>query len=93
MKKNKRTLLLLVLLILVAFFGLPVIKKNLGTEQKALIPDTSESSLTDQILTDIQNASLDVSVLQSPVFSYLRDFTLPLINLPIGRANPFAPIR
>ena len=47
----------------------------------------------ENLLAKIQNVSLDFSILDRPEFTYLKDITTPILTLPVGRANPFAPIK
>jgi hypothetical protein len=93
MKTNKRTLFLLVLLLLVGAVGYPMIKGNISSD--ILVDDNSPliSPATEKILSDVRNTELDASILNSSELSMLNDFTLPLINIPVGRENPFIPVR
>lgn len=45
------------------------------------------------LLEKVQSISLDFGILESSEFDYLRDETTPLLNLPVGRVNPFAPVK
>ena len=92
MKSNKRTIFLLILLLILGVVGYPIIMGN----KKAPMPEAAQPILSDEenlMLTDITNATLDVSVLSSSELLGLSDFSLPLPGFPVGRANPFAPIR
>lgn len=93
MKSNKRTIILLVLLGLVGAAGIPIIKGNLS---KTAEPISEAPFATDgviKVLEEIQNLELNIALLESPKFRHLYDFSLPLVNIPIGRVNPFAPFR
>lgn len=94
MKSNKRTLFLLILLLLVGAIGYPIIKGNIGSN--VLETNNSEPIISEQVnqmLSGVMNAKLDPGVLNSSKLLYLHDFTVPLLGFPIGRANPFAPIK
>ncbi|HEY4515569.1 MAG TPA: hypothetical protein VJH67_00040 [Candidatus Paceibacterota bacterium] len=92
MKKSKRTKILSILLIVVALSGLPMISKNLKTDEAVdsqFVESPELQEITD-VLLEMQSVSLDTTLLQSPEFSYLSDSTLSLPALPIGRENPFS---
>lgn len=89
MKTNNRTLYLLILLLLVGAAAYPIIKNLVGEKEEAeTTPIISEQA--NQMLSSVNNIKMDVLVLDSPELTYLVDFTLPLLNIPIGKANPFA---
>ena len=95
MKSNKRTLFLLIILILVGALSYPSIKSNFGIGESAneIVEPTIVTGKVDELLSQIQATKLDVSLLESPTFTYLNDFSLPFIDIPIGRLNPFASLR
>jgi len=89
---NKRTQLLLGVLVVcvIAWFY----TKNSGTEEIAQEGVEDNSALADQATVLLQRAEsikFDFSVLESKAFSSLINRNLPLLNLPVGRDNPFAP--
>lgn len=57
---------------------------------------TSQTSAQDQdflnLLLQIKNINLDTSIFQNSAFISLQDDTLPILDQPYGRPNPFAPI-
>lgn len=90
---NKRTIFLLILLLLVGALGYSIIY---GGEESTVLDTSEEPVISEQVnkmLNDITDAKLDTSVLSSPQLLELFDFSLPLIGVPIGRPNPFAGIK
>ena len=92
MQNNKRTKILLGILVLVALAGFPLIKNNLGLGEELLVAEVDTVGYEEvlAILNQVESIMLDTSVLRSPEFLYLSDLTAPLPNLPVGRENPFA---
>ena len=91
MKTNKRTLFLLLLLLLVGAVGYPIIKKNLGgdvTDTASSTPIISEK--VTKMLDEISSSDINAETLNNSELSYLIDFSLPLLNIPVGKPNPFA---
>ncbi|MEK7117398.1 MAG: hypothetical protein AAB861_01345 [Patescibacteria group bacterium] len=89
---NKRTIFLLILLLVVVVVGYPLIKNNVGSIEEE-VKEAIVSADMNRVLADIMSAKLDIGVLNSQVLLQLEDFTLPLPGLPIGRTNPFAPLK
>ena len=44
------------------------------------------------LLTDLKSIKIDRTFFEAPTLRTLYDFSVPLIDEPKGRANPFAPI-
>ncbi len=44
------------------------------------------------VLLQLRAVSLSGTIFSDPVFQSLRDFGSPIVQEPVGRANPFAPI-
>ena len=57
---------------------------------------TSQTSAQDQnflnLLLQIKNINIDTTLFQNSAFISLQDDTLPILDQPYGRPNPFAPI-
>jgi hypothetical protein len=87
--KSFRTLILLGLLIFVLGVSYPILSKSTdpttAEEQEAAVREA------ETLLAQVQAINLDFSVLQGNEFNHLKDITVPLLNLPVGRVNPFAP--
>jgi hypothetical protein len=98
MKNNKRTIVLLVILLAVSALGYPIIRGNKssgGEDSPAVHVEPGSDSASgyqsvSQLLNSVQSISLDAKIINNPDFRDLIDFTRPLINIPIGKANPFA---
>lgn len=88
---SKRTIFLIILLLIVGFIGYPIITSNTNPEDEAIISTPLTSPEVKMILENMSTVSLDASIALSPEFIYLTDITLPLANIPIGKQNPFAP--
>ena len=91
-KNNRNTLILLALLGLVLVISYPYL--NPKTEDTTVVENrlaAVEEAVT--LLNKVQAISLDFGVFESREFGYLNDLTLPLLNLPVGRSNPFAPTK
>jgi hypothetical protein len=92
MKSNKRTMFLLILLLLIGAVGYPILKGGDGPDLEAVKEPVIDAGVS-QMLNDLMGTKLDTSVLNGPELSGLTDFTLPLASLPVGRPNPFAPLK
>lgn len=44
------------------------------------------------LLQQLSSIQLDASLLQDPVFNSLESFRADLVQQPVGRSNPFAPV-
>lgn len=93
MKSNKRTIFLLLLLLLIGAVGYPILRSDPEEVSMSVTSEPVISEEVNKMLNDVLAAKLDVSVLNSSELLGLNDLTLPLIGVPIGRQNPFAPIR
>lgn len=86
--KNNRTAILSVILV-----GLLILA------YKTMFGGTSEDLLVDEniiagdrisaILTQIESINFDTSIMQNENFKSLKSIEIPLLNLPVGRKNPF----
>ncbi len=86
---NKRTMFLLgalVLCVAVWFFTRPS-----DTVDSVLVETAPVADSAIVILQKAQSIQFDFSVLNSQAFMSLVNRNLPLLNLPVGRDNPFAP--
>ena len=45
------------------------------------------------ILTDLQGVDFNFSVLQNGALTFLKNISMPALGLPVGRQNPFAPVK
>ena len=89
---NRNTLLLLGLLCLVLAVSYPFLAKK---QDDAAVVEERLSAVKDAVslLDKVQGISLDFGILKSPELTYLKDISTPLLNLPVGRANPFTPAK
>lgn len=91
MKSNRTTVILLLLLgiaLAAAYILLPKSDNtDTGAEQAAI------GAKAISTLNELQAVQLDFSVLTDPAFNYLKNIAAPDLNLPVGRSNPFAPVK
>jgi hypothetical protein len=89
---NRNTLILIGLLVLVLAIAYPLLK---GPSDTAVDPNQADpvGSEALSLLSQIQSIHMDFSVLQSREFLLLKDITQPLLSLPVGRTDPFAPTK
>ena len=89
---NRNTLILLILLVVALAISYPLLNKSedtsgVSSDQLASVQEA------ENILAKMQNVSIDFSFFDKPEFAYLKDISSPLLTLPVGRVNPFAPIK
>ena len=94
MNKNTRNIIILtILLAVLGYVSYPLFSKQ--SEETAVSGEDRLAAVEVAVtlLNKIQAISFDFGILESPEFQSLKDITTPLLNLPVGRANPFAPIK
>ncbi|MEK7066231.1 MAG: hypothetical protein AAB965_01495 [Patescibacteria group bacterium] len=101
MFKNNKIILLVLLAIIVAFFGYSyMFKKDSSSGSSDLSVDsnaeTSEQAIIGKDLmvaiSKLQSLTLDDTFFQDPTFVSLNDFSVPIADQDVGRVNPFSPI-
>ncbi len=91
-----KTLLIIVGVIVVVFFGFRMFSSDTPSEGltsepvAGVIPEEGGDLIT--LLLELKSITLDTSILQDPTFLTLQDFSVDIAPEPIGRPNPFAPI-
>jgi len=95
LKKNKNSLLVL-LLIIVCFVAYIFFFRDNGSLTNTSI-QTEEDILRSEVVTKLKNLEslnkIDNSILKDVVFVSLKDGSLPIVaESSVGRGNPFAPI-
>jgi hypothetical protein len=94
-KKNKKNIFLSIGLILVCFFayqlwaGAATSVSQLSSSGNS-ISDVGEETL--QILSELRTLTLDEDIFLDKAFLSLEDFSMDIMEQPIGRNNPFAEI-
>ena len=92
-KNNRNTLILLGLLVLVLAVSYPLLNKSSDTTDTTSTDQSAAVVEAQNTLAKMQGINIDFSIFDSSEFMHLIDITSPLLNLPVGRANPFAPIK
>ena len=89
-QKNKGTITLIAVAVVLLWVYVTFFRKipESFTQPTNLI---SQESI--EILNRLNSVTLDDYVFSSPEFHELKDFELILTPQPIGRINPFAPVR
>lgn len=88
---NKRTMILLLLLVAVSAIAYPMLRGDSATTaEDTELQDGVASDEVLSILTVLQSINLDTTVLSNKTFNSLLDFTMPLPVMSLGRLNPFA---
>ncbi len=94
---NKTTILILIVLVLGGFFYFYVMGDNVpasGTLQgtSAQLPDNAAAEVL-ALLHQIEQLEIDPTIFELPVYRTLVDYAVPIPPQPVGRVNPFAPVR
>ncbi len=92
-----KNLLLFIGIVAVLFIGYSVFFGNKETEvlTRAQATDTGESVVGRELLStllELRSITLDEKIFGDEVFRTLVDFSQPILPLPVGRENPFAPL-
>lgn len=87
---NKRTLILVLVLIVLVFIAFRV-NFSSGTDSYITSEeiDSSESDISN-ILKSVDNINFDTSVISDSNFQYLKSIERPMPNFPVGKSNPFS---
>lgn len=98
-RKNK--VILIILLVILAFFGYRfMFKKGASSGKSDLAVDSGtgasgQSAIGRDLIVTIsklKSLNLDDALFKDPIFNNLSDFSVPLIPQEVGRSNPFSPI-
>ena len=96
MESNNNRNTLMLLLLLGAVLAIFYIFNNKGGDTSLLGSGDEQAAIGGeavQLLNSVQNIKFDFSVIKSPEFANLKDITAPISNFPVGRPNPFAPVK
>lgn len=88
---NKRTFYLLGVLVILILAWFYTKQSGVDIAQDASSEDLAVVETANVLLAKAQSIKFDFSILESKAFSSLINRDLPLLNLPVGRENPFAP--
>jgi hypothetical protein len=86
MGSNKNTVILLGVLVLLLAVAYPFLTKNSEPVDLASVPVGSDMS---GVLQQIDSVKFDMAILQNKVLQSLKNLTLPPLDLPVGKSNPF----
>ncbi len=92
-----RKWILIVIALLIAggtWYGLsssPSSSSDLVSTPVASLANPAEQGLIATLLT-LRAVKLDGTILTDPIFMSLRDFSTEIVEEPVGRENPFAPL-
>jgi hypothetical protein len=87
--KNKRTIIMLGVLVGLLALSYPYLSKNWQSGDSAMVEGAATSPQVSAALSQIESVKLDVSLFQNKTLKQLRDFTLAPLNLQTGKTNPF----
>jgi hypothetical protein len=97
-KKYKKMIIILGIIVIAAIAYTLMIG---NTDDSLLVSEgpvsgSGDSELQNELLAlllEIRSIKLDESILSDPVFISLEDFGQEIIPEPVGRENPFAPVK
>jgi hypothetical protein len=98
MLKNKKNILIGIVVVIVLFVGYSVFVKKDPADDAALVSETvggDENTVGREFLTvllQIKSLKLDESVFADDSFMSLQDFSSVIVAQPVGRKNPFSPL-
>jgi len=93
--KKFKTVIIVVLVIAIAFvvysyfFAKPA-EPVLSTQEVSAVPSVDQDLIA--ILLQLKSIKLDDAIFSDPAFKSLQDFSQELVQEPVGRNNPFAPL-
>lgn len=95
--KQNQTAVLATVLIVIGFFvysyfftGKKDTNSVLKTETVSTVAPADQDLIS--LLLELKSITLDESIFSNPSFQSLQDFSQELVNEPVGRVNPFAPL-
>lgn len=88
---------IVVVIIILGFFAYNTFFKPSGTDTQNLSSTGSQASAPIgqdflNLLLQIKDLNIDPSIFSNPVYLSLQDDGLPIVDEPVGRDNPFAPL-
>lgn len=95
----KKTTAIFILILVVGAFIYFYMSGGSVNNNSALLqgssPDVSDNVGVEvlTLLNQIQSLKIDSTLFSEPVYKTLVDYSVPIPAQPIGRTNPFAPIR
>ncbi len=98
MYQNKGNTTIIVIVSVLAIVGLSWMAfsdPKIEEQDLVAVEDNSLSEIEKKIIeqaTKVENIDLDLAVLSEPAFKVLVDFSREIVDEPVSRANPFAPI-
>jgi hypothetical protein len=88
--KNKRTAILAIVMLGLLVYAYKTMFAPADDVSSA--DNTIATQRVEMIMNQINGINFDTSVMQEPSFKSLKSIETPLISLPVGRSNPFAPV-
>ncbi|HEY9583932.1 MAG TPA: hypothetical protein VJI66_03160 [Candidatus Paceibacterota bacterium] len=100
--KSKGTAIALIVIIIIALFLYFYYKGSPDTDTASSLESSNIEGLEDAqvigsrvliLLNQINALKIDASVFNSAIYESLVDYTIAIPEQPVGRPNPFAPVR
>lgn len=95
----KKTTVIIILIVIMGAFVYFYISGSKLSDDSALLqgssPDISDNVGAEvlALLNQIQSLKIDPTIFSEPVYKTLIDYSVPIPPQPVGRTNPFAPVR
>lgn len=98
MEVIKNNLLIIIFVVVAIIFFVWFGMSDTVSNSNLLVADRTENiSAADQeilkLLLDMRSIQLDSGIFENPAFASLRDFGRSIVAEPVGRDNPFVPLR
>ncbi len=98
-KSSKKSILISIAIVVIAVIGYFYYSgKSQGSDTSLLVatPNAEEQAVGARVLSllnQIQSLHIDTTIFKNPAYQSLRDYTVSIPALNVGRYNPFAPLR
>ncbi|MBY0539414.1 hypothetical protein K2P56_03215 [Patescibacteria group bacterium] len=95
--KQNQTAILVIVIVVIAFFAYSYFFTGKESSNAVLQEEqVSTATPADQdlisLLLELKSITLDEAIFSNQAFQSLEDFSQDLVNEPVGRVNPFAPL-
>jgi flagellar basal body-associated protein FliL len=87
--RKNRTAILAVVLVGLLILGYKVVFVSSDEDSFAKEENVSTSARVEALLQQVENINFDTGIFTDPKLKTFQSIEIPLISLPVGRANPF----
>ncbi len=91
--KNKRTIILTIVLLILLFVGYKLLFTS--KSEVSSVTETAQANIGEKIgsiLKEVESINFDIGIMKEQKFMSLKSIEIPLVLLPVGKNNPFSDV-